>query len=68
MITRIPAQHINLPNHGLEHLKEGNAANLVVLEASDVPAAVLYTPPRKLVLKDGIIIGRDGKSAIPQKI
>ncbi|MEN3929927.1 amidohydrolase [Microvirga sp. W0021] len=67
MVTNIPAQHIGLKNHGLEYLKEGAIANLVVVEATDVPAAVLYVPERKLVLKNGVVTGRDGKSTIPKK-
>lgn len=67
MVTSIPAKHIKLADHGLEHLKEGANANLVVIEASDIPAAVLTVPPRKLVLKNGIVVARDGQCTIPQK-
>lgn len=67
MVTSIPAKHVSLQNHGLEYLREGAAANLVVVEAPDIPAAVLYVPPRKLVLKNGVVIGRDGRCMIPSR-
>ena len=63
MVTSIPAQLLGLQRHGLKHLQEGAAANCVVVEAPDIAAAVLAAPVRRLVLKDGVIIGRDGRCA-----
>ncbi len=67
MVTTIGATHVGLKNHGLVHLTEGAAANLVVVKAADVPEAVLSVPERKFVLKNGIVIGRDGGCVIPAK-
>ena len=42
-------------------LTVGAAADLCVVEASCVPEAVASFPPRKLVMRAGRIVARDGK-------
>jgi cytosine/adenosine deaminase-related metal-dependent hydrolase len=55
------AKVMGLPDYGLE---EGCAADLVLVEAEAVAHAVAARPPRKLVLKRGRIVARDGRALV----
>jgi cytosine deaminase len=57
MVTAAPARVLKLKDYGLE---VGGPADLVVVEASGVPEAVATCPPRKMVIKAGRIVARDG--------
>ena len=50
---------MGLADHGLH---PGARADLVLVEAEAVAHAVVAHPPRKLVLKDGQIVARDGQT------
>jgi cytosine/adenosine deaminase-related metal-dependent hydrolase len=43
-------------------LSIGNFGDLVLVEARNVPEAVVLAPPRKLVVKRGRVVARDGKA------
>ena len=53
------AQVMGLADYGLE---KGCAADLVLVEAEAVAHAVAAHPPRKLVIKRGRIVARDGRA------
>ncbi|WP_264212232.1 amidohydrolase family protein [Leisingera thetidis] len=53
------AKVMGLEDYGLE---TGCQADLVLVEAETVPHAVVAHPPRKLVLKAGRIVAREGRS------
>lgn len=53
------AQVMGLEGYGLE---TGHIADLVLVEAETVAHAVVTHPPRKLVLKAGRIVARDGRA------
>ena len=48
---------MELPNYGLA---VGGDADLVLVEARNVPEAVVLRPPRQLVVKRGRVVARDG--------
>jgi cytosine/adenosine deaminase-related metal-dependent hydrolase len=43
-------------------LAVGDHADLVLVEARNLPEAVVLCPPRKLVLKRGRVVARDGRA------
>ena len=55
--TRGGAKVMALPNYGLEI---GSDADLVLVQARNVPEAVVLCPPRQLVVKRGKVVARDG--------
>lgn len=57
MVTAAAADVLGLPDYGL---KVGGAADLVAVEASSLAEAVATRPRRKLVVKAGRVIARDG--------
>ncbi len=57
MVTAAPARVLGLKDYGL---KVGGPADLVVVEASGVPEAVATRPRRKMVIKAGRVVARDG--------
>lgn len=58
MGTDAAARALGLPDYGL---REGATADLVLVESEGVPQAVVDHPPRKLVLKAGRVVARDGQ-------
>ncbi|MGW1996061.1 hypothetical protein [Embleya sp. NPDC001921] len=54
------AKALQLPDHGL---REGTAADLVVVPTATAAEAIAIRPPRALVLKNGRIVARDGTAA-----
>ena len=57
MVTAAPARVLGLKGYGL---KIGGPADLVVVEADSVPEAVATRPRRKMVMKAGTVVARDG--------
>ena len=55
------AKVMELPDYGLE---EGCAADLVLVEAEAVAHAVAAHPPRRLVVKRGLVVARDGRALV----
>lgn len=55
------AKVMELPDYGLE---EGCAADLVLVEAETVAHAVAAHPPRRLVVKRGLVVARDGRALV----
>ena len=55
------AKAMGLPDYGLE---EGCAADLVLVEAETVAHAVVTHPPRRLVVKRGLVVARDGRALV----
>ncbi|MCX5578901.1 amidohydrolase family protein [Kaistia terrae] len=55
------ARVMDLPDYGLEI---GNFADLVLVEGRTVTEAVVTLPPRKLVVKRGRVVARDGEALI----
>jgi cytosine/adenosine deaminase-related metal-dependent hydrolase len=53
------ARVMGLSGYGLA---VGDAADLVLVEARNLAEAVVLAPPRKLVLKRGRVVGRDGRA------
>lgn len=53
---------------GVEHygLAVGSAADLVLVEAETAAEAVAFHPARRLVLKRGRVVARDGRSLLPE--
>ena len=51
------AKVMALPNYGVA---VGNDADLVLVQARNVPEAVVLCPPRQLVVKGGKVVARDG--------
>jgi cytosine/adenosine deaminase-related metal-dependent hydrolase len=62
MATYGGAQVMGLAHYGLT---AGSAADLVLVEAETAAEAVAYHPPRRLVLKRGRVVARDGRSLLP---
>lgn len=62
MITEHGLRALGLDGHGI---REGAAADLVVLPAPHVPQAVAECPPRTLVVKAGRVVARDGALSEP---
>jgi cytosine deaminase len=57
MVTAAPARVLGLEDYGF---KVGGPADLVVVEAGSVPEAVATRPRRKMVIKAGRVVARDG--------
>lgn len=55
------AQVMDLPDYGVA---VGNFADLVLVEGRNVVEAVVTLPPRKLVLKRGRVVARDGVALV----
>ncbi len=62
MATYGGAQVMGLAHYGLT---VGSVADLVLVEAQTPAEAVAYHPPRRLVLKRGRVVARDGRSLLP---
>lgn len=62
MVTNAGAQVMGLPNYGLA---EGCRADIVLLAAENAAEAVAQHPPRRLVIKNGQVVARDGKCLLP---
>lgn len=58
MISHAAARALGIAGYGI---REGAAADLVVVHAGHVPQAVAECPTRALVIKGGRIVARDGK-------
>ncbi len=58
MATTLPAGVLDLPDYGL---REGAAADLVILPSASVPEAVLDRPRARTVIKRGRVVVRDGR-------
>lgn len=63
MVTAGGAQVLGARDYGLA---EGAAADLVLVEAETAAEAVALHPPRRLVLKRGRIVARDGRCLLPE--
>ena len=57
--TKGGAAVMALPNYGLAVDRD---ADLVLVQARNLPEAVVLCPPRQLVLKRGRIVARDGRA------
>ena len=57
MVTTAPARVLGLEDYGL---RVGGPADLVVVEADSIPEAVATRPRRKMVIKAGRVVARDG--------
>lgn len=62
MATYGGAQVMGVAHYGLT---VGSVADLVLVEAETPAEAVAYHPPRRLVLKRGRVVARDGRSLLP---
>jgi cytosine/adenosine deaminase-related metal-dependent hydrolase len=62
LVTASAARVLGLRDYGL---KVGGPADLVVVDAASVPEAVVTRPRRKMVIKAGRIVARDGVLALP---
>lgn len=62
MATYGGAQVMGLAHYGLA---VGSVADLVLVEAETAAEAVAYHPVRRLVLKRGRVVARDGRSLLP---
>ena len=62
MVTAAPARALGLKDYGLN---VGGPADLVVVDAATIPEAVATRPRRKMVIKAGRIVARDGVLALP---
>lgn len=62
MATYGGAQVMGLAHYGLT---VGSSADLVLVAAETAAEAVAYHPPRRLVLKRGRVVARDGQSLLP---
>lgn len=62
MVTRAGAEVMGVKSYGLE---PGCAADLVVLEAETAAEAVVSHPVRRLVIKHGNVVARDGRCLLP---
>ena len=58
-----PATVLGLPEHGV---KVGAVADLVALRHKSIPEAVATHPPRRLVMKRGRVVGRDGRPTVAE--
>lgn len=63
MATYGGAQVMGVADYGLT---PGSAADLVLVEAETASEAVAYHPPRRLVLKRGRVVARDGRALLPE--
>lgn len=61
MATDAGARALGLPGYGLE---PGCAADLVLLDGENLPEAVVSRRPRRLVLKAGRVVARDGEALV----
>jgi cytosine/adenosine deaminase-related metal-dependent hydrolase len=61
MATYAGAQVMGASDYGLE---VGCAADLVLVEASTIAEAVVAHPPRRLVVKRGLVVARDGQCVL----
>ena len=57
MVTAAPARVLGLKGYGLN---VGGPADLVVVDAASIPEAVATRPRRKMVMKAGRVVARDG--------
>jgi cytosine/adenosine deaminase-related metal-dependent hydrolase len=57
IVTHGGAKVMDLPNYGLE---PGKDADLVLVQARNVPETLVLCPPRQLVVKRGRVVARDG--------
>jgi cytosine deaminase len=57
MVTAAAARVLGLTDYGL---RLGGPADMVVVEAGSVPEAVASRPRRKMVIKAGRVVARDG--------
>ena len=62
MATYAGAQVMGVDRYGLE---PGCVADLVLVEAQTAAEAVVAHPPRRLVLKNGEVVARDGRCLLP---
>lgn len=62
MATHGGAQVMGLAHYGLT---PGSVADLVLVEAETAAEAVVYHPTRRLVLKRGRVVARDGRALLP---
>lgn len=62
MATHAGAQVVGAARYGLE---PGCDADLLLVDAECAPEAVVMHPPRRLVLKRGRIVARDGRCVLP---
>ncbi|WP_332777167.1 amidohydrolase family protein [Polaromonas sp.] len=62
MATYGGAQVMGLADYGLA---VGSAADLVLVEAETAAEAVAYHPARRMVLKRGRVVARDGRALLP---
>ncbi len=58
LVTTAGAAALGIESYGLE---PGCQADVVVVETAHVAEAVVARPPRKLVVKGGRVVARDGK-------
>src|SRR5262249_30432867 len=58
MVSHAAARALGVADYGI---REGAPADLVVVRAAHVPAAVVECPPRALVLKGGRAVARDAR-------
>jgi len=56
------ARVLKLDDHGM---RVGAAADLVAVRAKSIPEAVVSHPPRRLVMKRGRVVARDGRPTAP---
>lgn len=63
MATYGGAQVMGVKHYGLA---VGSAADLVLVEAETAAEAVAFHPARRLVLKRGRVVARDGRSLLPE--
>ena len=62
MATYGGAQVMGVADYGLT---VGSVADLVLVEAETAAEAVAYHPARRIVLKRGRVVARDGRSLLP---
>ena len=62
MVTKGGAKVMGVRHYGLA---VGAAADLVLVEAETAAEAVAFHPPRRLVLKRGRVVARDGRCVLP---
>ncbi len=65
MATYGGAQLMGVAHYGLA---VGSVADLVLVEAETAAEAVAYHPARRLVLKRGRVVARDGRSLLPDEV
>jgi cytosine/adenosine deaminase-related metal-dependent hydrolase len=63
MATYGGAQRMSASSYGLE---VGKAADMVLLDAETAAEAVAMRPVRRLVIKRGLVVARDGRSLLPE--